>query len=108
MAEGGDDDLFVDFISQSTTADVVDNAVLHAPAHQRDDNNNNNNNSDTLCPNGNDMNDCKSTSLEDFLFNPNFIESNVDNVAFMKTTHVTGFGVSCELVSGVSHPGPAI
>lgn len=94
MAEGGDDDLFVDFISYSSAvADVVDNAAVHAP----DDNNNN---SDTFCPNEINVDDLKHSSTDDFLFDPNFIEANVVNLAFLKTTHVTGLGVSCELVSG--------
>lgn len=45
-------------------------------------------------------------SADDFLFDPNYIESvtsgPVDNRSYLKTTHVTGNGVSCELVSGGS------
>lgn len=47
-------------------------------------------------------------SSDDLLFDTAFLESLIsgsggrldDNVAFLKTTHVTGHGVSCEVVSG--------
>lgn len=42
-------------------------------------------------------------SSDDLLFDPNYIESAtgsaIYNAAYLKTTHVTGLGVSCELVS---------
>lgn len=81
-------------------------------------NNNTNNNCYATTPNvvhnsvnndvggiGQSVVDFKSSS-DDLLFDPNYIEyhhhganNNVDSVAYLKTTHVTGNGVSCELVS---------
>lgn len=73
----------------ATTPNVVHNSV----------------NNDNVGGIGQSVVDFKSSS-DDLLFDPNYIEyhhhganNNVDSVAYLKTTHVTGNGVSCELVS---------
>lgn len=67
-------------------------------------NNNNNNNIHPTEPEGQKQGVDLQRSSDDFLFDTNYIESamapamtNVDNLAFLKTTHVTGHGVSCEV-----------
>lgn len=92
----GNDDLNNNFNNNNntnncyaTTLNVVHNSV----------------NNDNVGEIGQSVVDFKSSS-DDLLFDQNYIEyhhhganNNVDSVAYLKTTHVTGNGVSCELVS---------
>lgn len=101
-----EDDVFLDCNLMNGNGDVdnendnFDLWPLDEPVQAEDANNNFNNDRSLSVTNRDNTGaaDEVPISSDDFLFDPNFIEK-VDNARFLKTTHVTGHGISCEVVS---------
>lgn len=104
LGSGNEEDVFVDCnLNEQMRSDDEINIDLW-PLEEDPNNNDDNRNIDANEIDNGNRTDVQSPS--DDLFDPNLIErlnenNNNNEVRFLKTTHVTGHGVSCELVSGI-------
>lgn len=104
LGNGNEDDVFVDCYSNELMRSGDEINIDLWPLEEDPNNNNDNHNIDPLEDDVEDGNRREIQSPSDDLFDPNLIErldeSNNNEVRFLKTTHLTGHGVSSELVSG--------